>query len=94
METSLRQIPLAELAYHGVYNIYANFTSPDDVLSALYADVEALSTPMMGIDADPADASTGTSSMVLDASINPLFGRRSQSLQYDSFWTIGMTSFL
>ena len=24
--------PLADLAYHGVYNIYANFTSPEDVL--------------------------------------------------------------
>lgn len=84
--------PLEELAYHGVYNIYANFTSPDDVLSALYADVEALSTPMMGIDAECGCVNAGATSMVLDASINPLFFATLPSLQYATFWTLGMTS--
>ena len=41
--------PLAELAYHGVYNIYANFTSPDDVQG--FMQMCWLSTPMMGIEA-------------------------------------------
>ena len=84
--------PLAELAYHGVYNIYANFTSPDDVLSALYADVAALSTPMMGIEAECGCVNTGATSVVVDASINPLFFATFPSLQYATFWTFGMTS--
>ena len=34
--------PLADLAYYGVYDVYANFTDSSDVLSAVYSDVGAL----------------------------------------------------
>ena len=78
------------LAGYGVHNVYA-FTDSEDVLGAVYSDVVALDTPPMGIDA-PCGC------------INPL-RRRSWWLQqqprvftpfpeyeYDSFWTIGMST--
>ena len=85
--------PLAELAYHGVYNIYANFTSPEDVLGSLYADVVALGTAPMGIDA-PCECFNPTSSTML------IEGNNSETtigffpeFAYDSFWTIGWADF-
>jgi hypothetical protein len=50
-ETADANDPLADLAFYGVYNVYANFTDSSDVLSALYSDVAALGSPAMGIDA-------------------------------------------
>ena len=37
--------PMGALEFYGTYKIYANFTNPSDVLSALYSDVAALQTP-------------------------------------------------
>ena len=87
--------PLADLAYHGVYNIYANFTSPNDVLSALFARNDSiLTTPPMGIDAPCGCFNPTTSPMLIDASNNQLLFGSFPEYAYDSFWTIGMTDVL
>ena len=82
---------LAELAYHGVYNVYAEFTSPTDMISAVYSDVAALGSPPMGIDAGCGCYNAGATSMVLDETIDPSSFSDVPGLQYTSFWTIGMT---
>ena len=69
-ETADANDPLADLAYYGVYNVYANFTDSTDVLSALYADVFALETPVMGIDAPCGCVNDAASSPTVDASNN------------------------
>ena len=84
--------PLASLAFHGVYNVYADFTSPEDVLSALYADVGALGTPVMGIDAPCGCENSQATSLVVDASINPANFGLLPLLEYTSFWTVGMSN--
>lgn len=87
--------PLAQLAYHGVYNIYANFTSPEDVLSALFSRNDSIvETPPMGIDAPCGCFNPSTSPMVLDPSNNEALFGAFPEYEFDSFWTIGMTDAL
>ena len=47
-ETDSPDDPLADLAYYGVYKVYANFTNADDVVSAVYSDVSALGDSVHG----------------------------------------------
>ena len=82
--------PLADLAYYGVYDVYANFTDSSDVLSAVYSDVGALGTPPMGIDAPCGCHNPAVTSITVDASNNPVFYEAAPAFAYDSFWTIGM----
>lgn len=84
--------PLADLAYYGVYKVYANFTNATDVVSAVYSDVGALDTPPMGIDAPCGCNNPATTSITVDASNNPAFFANFPDFEYDSFWTIGMES--
>ena len=81
--------PLAQLAYHGVYNIYANFTSPEDVLSALYSRNDSIvETPPMGIDAPCGCFNPSTSPMVLDPSNNEALFGAFPEYEFDSFRTL------
>ena len=89
-ETADANDPLADLAYYGVYNVYANFTDSTDVLSALYADVFALETPVMGIDAPCGCVNDAASSPTVDASNNSALFDAFPAYEFDSFWTIGM----
>ncbi|MGB1384079.1 MAG: T9SS type A sorting domain-containing protein [Flavobacteriales bacterium] len=82
--------PLEGLAYYGVYKVYANLTSPEDVVSAVYSDMEALGTPEMGIDAPCGCANAANTSVSVDASNNPAFFSAFPEYEYDSFWTIGV----
>ena len=86
--------PLEELAYHGVYNIYANFTSPDDVLSSLYADVAALNTAPMGIDAPCGCFNPTPSPLLIEATNTEVTTGLIPAYAYDSFWTIGKSDYL
>ena len=81
---------LAGIEYYGVYDVYANFTNPEDVLGAVYSDVVALGTPPMGIDAPCGCHNPAATSIVVDASNNPAFFAAFPDYEYDSFWTIGM----
>lgn len=85
--------PLAELAYHGVYNIYANFTSPEDVLGSLYADVLALGTAPMGIDAPCGCFNPTSSTMLIEGDNSENIIGIFPEFAYDSFWTIGLADF-
>ena len=91
-ETESADDPLAGLAYFGVYNVYANLTSASDVVSSVYSDVAALDTPPMGIDAGCGCHNPAQTSIVVDASNNPAFFAAFPDYEYDSFWTIGMTT--
>ena len=81
---------LAGIEYYGVYDVYANFTNPEDVAGAVYSDVIALGTPPMGIDAPCGCHNPAATSIVVDASNNPAFFAAFPDYEYDSFWTIGM----
>ena len=81
---------LAGIEYYGVYDVYANFTNPEDVAGAVYSDVAALGTPPMGIDAPCGCHNPAVTSIVVDASNNPAFFAAFPDYEYDSFWTIGM----
>ena len=85
--------PLADLAYHGVYNIYATFSSPEDVLGSLYADVVALGTPPMGIDAPCGCFNPTAATMLIEGNNTEAFIGILPELAYDSFWTIGWSDF-
>ena len=61
------------LADYGVHNVYANFTHSEDVLGAVYSDVDALGTPPMGIDAPCGCHNPAATSVVVDVSNNPAF---------------------
>lgn len=91
-ETESSDDVLSDLAYYGVYHVYANFTNPTDVLGAVYADVVALGTPPMGIDAPCGCNNPAMTSIAVDASNNPGFFAAFPEYQFDSFWTIGMTT--
>lgn len=82
--------PLADLAYYGVYKVYANLTSADDVVSAVFSDVGALDTPPMGIDAPCGCNNPAATSVTVDASNNPAFYSAFPDYEFDSFWTIGV----
>ena len=85
--------PLADLAYHGVYNVYANFTSPEDVLGSLYADVVALGTAPMGIDAPCGCFNPTSSTMLIEGNNSETTIGFFPEFAYDSFWTIGLADF-
>ena len=89
-ETDSPDDPLADLAYYGVYKVYANFTNADDVVSAVYSDVGALGTPSMGIDAPCGCVNPAMTSVTVDASNNPAFYAAFPEYEFDSYWTIGM----
>ena len=85
--------PEGELEFYGAYKIYANFLSPDDALSALYADVFSLNTPSMFINAPCGCHNPVTNSYAMDAT-NPsvLWIGPFMDLEYDTYMTIGMES--
>lgn len=85
--------PDGNLEFFGTYKIYANFTNPDDALSALYSDVNALETPLMYIDAPCGCHNPVTGSNVMDpTNTSALWIGPFVDWQYDTYWTIGMES--
>jgi len=80
------------LQFFGTYQVYANFTNPEDVLSALYSDVDALGTPEMFIDAPCGCHNPITTSMAMDASNSSMFWPVFPDMEFDTYWTIGMMS--
>ena len=75
------------------YKVYAEFTNPDDALSAIFSDVPGMSTPPMYIDAPCGCHNPVTSSIAMDAT-NPsgLWTGPFADFEYDTYWTIGMPS--
>ena len=85
--------PAGLLDGYVTYRIYAKFTSASDVLSSIYADVDALGTPPMYIDAPCGCHNPVFGSMAMDGTnpsgfwIGPF-----ADYEYDTYWTIGMPS--
>ena len=82
----------SDLQFFGTYQVYAHFTNPEDVLSALYSDVGALGTPEMFIDAPCGCHDPVATSLAMDASNSSLFWTVFPDMEYDTYWTIGMMS--
>tara|TARA_Y100001954_G_C15819055_1_gene608954 strand:+ start:923 stop:3364 length:2442 start_codon:yes stop_codon:yes gene_type:complete len=85
--------PDGNLNGYVTYKVYAEFTNTTDVLSAIYADVGALGTPLMYIDAPCGCHNPVSGSVAMDGTnpsafwIGPF-----ADYQYDTYWTIGMPS--
>lgn len=75
------------------YRVYADFTNPDDVLSAIFSDVNALGTAPMFIDAPCGCHNPITSSLAMDGSNPSGFWVGPFAVnEFDTYWTIGMES--
>lgn len=83
---------MGELDGFITYQVFAEFTNPTDVLSALYSDVGALGTIPMEIDAPCGCFNPVSTSVVMDGSNSSVFWESFPLWQYDSYWTIGMES--
>jgi gliding motility-associated-like protein len=85
--------PAGLLDGYVTYHVFAEFTNPTDVLSALYADVAALGTPAMYINAPCGCHNPVSGSMAMDGTnpsgfwIGPF-----ADFEFDTYWTIGMPS--
>ena len=82
------------LAGYQVTHVYANFTHETDVFSSLYADVGAIGTPPMGIEAPCGCFDYLSGNPVIDSLNSVNFYQYYPPAQYDSFYTVGMTSAL
>ena len=80
------------LEFYGTYRVYANFTNHNDAISALYSDVVALNSPPMFIDAPCGCHNPSNGSPVMDASNSSALWTSLPELEFDTYWTIGMTS--
>ena len=84
--------PLGTLNGFVTYKVYADFTNPTDVLSAIYSDVASLGTIPMEIDASCGCHNPVDGSAAMDASNSSEFWEGTLMYQYDTYWTIGMDS--
>ena len=84
--------PLGELDGYVTYKVFAEFTNPTDVLSAIYSDVGALGTIPMEIDAPCGCFNPISTNVAMDGSNSSVFWGAFPLWQYDSYWTIGMES--
>ena len=82
----------SDLEFFGTYRVYANFTNQNDAISALFSDVGALDTPPMFIDAPCGCHNPVDGSSVMDATNNSVFWSTVPDWEFDTYWTIGMTS--
>jgi hypothetical protein len=82
----------SDLEFYGTYRVYANFTNQNDAIKALYSDVVALGTPPMYIDAPCGCHNPVDGSVVMDATNSSSFWSTFPEYEYDTYWTIGMTS--
>ena len=82
----------SDLEFFGTYRVYANFTNQNDAISALFSDVEALDTPPMFIDAPCGCHNPVSGSTIMDATNTTAFWSTFPDWEFDTYWTIGMTS--
>ena len=82
----------SDLEFFGTYRVYANFTNQNDAISALFADVGALDTPPMFIDAPCGCHNPVYTSASMDATNSTVFWSAFPDFEFDTYWTIGMTS--
>ncbi len=81
-----------ELDGYVTYQVFADFTNPTDLLSAIYSDVVALGTIPMEIDAPCGCFNPVETSLAMDGSNNSFFWGAIPMWEFDSYWTIGMES--
>ena len=87
--------PAGELEGYTSYLVYANFTNPTDVLSAIYSDVNVYpGSPPLAIDAPCGCYNPETSSMTVTGNTTSAFWAFPpfDMWEYDTFWTIGKLS--
>jgi gliding motility-associated-like protein len=86
------------LLYEGLfgyvtYDVYANFTNSTDQLISMYAsDVEINETPPMYISAPCGCYNSEASDALVGGGINPILFPVFPEIQYDTFWTLDLTS--
>jgi hypothetical protein len=85
--------PLGTLDGFVTYKVYAHFTNSTDVLSAIYALNDAFDVTIpLEIDAPCGCHNPVETSITMDANNSSLFWDSFPLMQYDTYWTIGMTS--
>ena len=82
----------SDLEFFGTYRVYANFTNQNDAISALFSDVGALDTPPMFIDAPCGCHNPVSGNAIMDATNTSVFWSTFPDWEFDTYWTIGMTS--
>jgi len=80
---------LGELDGYVTYKVYAEFTNPTDVLSAIFSDMNTPTLPL-AIQTDLGCFNPINSSFVIDASNSSTWWDLFPVWQYDTYWTIGM----
>jgi len=82
---------LGELDGYVTYQVYAEFTNPTDVLSAIYSDITASTLPVE-IETECGCFDPLVATFTMDPSNSSFFWDVFPFWEYDSYWTIGMES--
>jgi len=82
----------SDLEFFGAYRVYANFTNQNDAISAIWSDVGSENSPPIYIDAPCGCHNPVNSSSVMDATNLSIFWSTFPDYEFDTYWTIGMTS--
>ena len=82
----------AELDGYVTYKLFAEFTNPDDELSAIYSDAAVLGTPPFYIDAPCGCFNPALGNVLLGGNLNEALFDFFPSVAYDTFWTLGFAN--
>ena len=82
---------LGELDGYVTYKVYADFTNPTDVLSAIYSDITAPTLPVE-IETECGCFDPLVATFTMDPSNSSFLWNAFPFWEYDSYWTIGMES--
>lgn len=82
----------SDLEFFGTYRVYANFTNENDAISAIWSDVGAEGTPPMYINAPCGCHNPVETSAAMDATNSSVLWSTFPEYEFDTYWTIGMTS--
>ena len=82
----------SDLEFYGAYRVYANFTNQNDAISAIWSDVGAEGSPPMYINAPCGCHNPVDGSIAMDATNSSVLWSTFPEYEFDTYWTIGMTS--
>ena len=82
----------SDLEFFGAYRVYANFTNQNDAISAIWSDVGAEGSPPMYINAPCGCHNPVDGSIAMDATNSSVLWSTFPEYEFDTYWTIGMTS--
>ena len=82
----------AELEGFLTYKLFAEFTNPDDELSAIYSDAAVLGTPPFYVNAPCGCFNPALGNVLLGGNLNEALFDFFPSVAYDTFWTLGFAN--